>query len=129
MTKNPFQHVDLRVHDLDEAWAFYSTLLPAVGLAEGWKGKLFQGFDAPGTPPGQAWFGFTEDKGHKANANRISFWAESREKIDEISALLKGAGALNISGPRECPDYSPTYYAVFFEDPSGNCLEVCHRTD
>ena len=24
-------------------------------------------------------------------------------------------------------DYSPGYYAVFFEDPDGNKLEVCHR--
>jgi hypothetical protein len=26
-----------------------------------------------------------------------------------------------------CPEYSPTYYGLFFEDPSGNCLEVCSR--
>jgi hypothetical protein len=30
---------------------------------------------------------------------------------------------------RECPEYSPSYYAVFFEAPSGNCLEVCHRSE
>jgi predicted lactoylglutathione lyase len=70
--------------------------------------------------------GFTEDRNHKPNANRIAFWAESRERVDEIGELLQAAGALNISGPRACPEYSPTYYAVFFEDPFGNCLEVCY---
>jgi len=129
MKKNPFQHIDLRVNDLEQAWAFYSKLLPAVGFEKSWKGKNFRGFDADGVPPAQAWFGMTEDKNHQANANRISFWAESREGIDRIGQLLQTLGAGNISGPRECPEYGATYYAVFFDDPSGNCLEVCHREE
>ena len=129
MKKNPYQHIDLRVNDLEEAWRFYSRLLPAIGFEEGHKGKMFSGFDASGTPPSKAWFGFTEDKNHRANANRIAFWTESRERVDEIAAMLEGAGAKNISGPRECPEYTPTYYAVFFEDPFNNCLEICHRED
>jgi predicted lactoylglutathione lyase len=129
MKDNPFQHVDLRVNDLEEAWTFYSRILPAIGFEESWVGKCFRGFDAHGQRPDKAWFGFTEDKKHQANANRISFWAESRERVDKLGALLESAGARNISGPRECPEYSPTYYAVFFEDPSGNCLEICYRKD
>ena len=35
------------------------------------------------------------------------------------------AGAANLSGPRDCPEYSATYYAAFFEDPCGNALEIC----
>ena len=127
--KNPFQHVDLRVNDLEVAFEFYSKILPAIGFEESWQGKRFSGFDAPGKLPDQAWFGFTEDKNHQANTNRISFWAESRERVDEIGELLENAGAGNISGPRDCPEYNPTYYAVFFEDPCGNCLEVCYRED
>ena len=127
--KNPFQHIDLRVNDLERAWEFYSRILPAIGFGHGNKGKTFSGYDADGTPPQQAWFGFTEDKNHRANANRIAFWAESRERVDVIAELLESAGARNISGPRGCPEYTPTYYAVFFEDPFGNCLEVCYRED
>lgn len=26
-----------------------------------------------------------------------------------------------------CEDYTPHYYAVFFEDPDGNKLEICYR--
>ena len=129
MNRNPYQHIDLRVNNLEEAWAFYSKILPAIGFEKGWEGERFRGFDARGNLPDQAWFGFTEDKNHRANANRVSFWAESRERIDEIAKLLENAGARNVGGPRECPEYSPTYYAVFFEDPFGNCLEVCHRED
>ena len=127
MKKNRFQHIDLRVNDHDQAWTFYSKILPAIGFEEGWRGEHFCGFTARGILPEQAWFGFTEDKNHKANANRISFWAESRARVDEIAARLADTGARNIGGPRECPEYSPTYYAVFFEDPFGNCLEVCYR--
>jgi catechol 2,3-dioxygenase-like lactoylglutathione lyase family enzyme len=129
MNKNPFQHVDLRVNDLERAWDFYSEILPALGFEKGNKGKIFSGFDAAGKPPAQAWFGFTEAKDHRPNANRIAFWAESRERVDAIARLIRQAGALNVSGPRACPEYTPTYYAVFFEDPFGNRLEVCHRED
>ncbi|GEM_PF-61270 len=127
--KNPFQHIDLRVRDHDEAWEFYSKILPAIGFEKGNHGKTFSGYDAPGRGPGQAWFGFTGKKDHRANHTRIAFWAESRERVDAIAELARKAGARNVSGPKACPDYSATYYAVFFEDPSGNRLEVCHRDD
>ena len=43
--RNPYQHIDLRVNDLEAARAFYSKILPAIGFEEGWKGKRFSGFD------------------------------------------------------------------------------------
>ena len=96
MKKNPFQHIDLRVNDLEQAWEFYSRILPAIGFEQGNKGKRYSGFDAHGNPPEQAWFGFTEDKNHQANANRIAFWVASREEVDAIGELIKSAGARNI---------------------------------
>ena len=127
MKKNPFQHIDLRVNDLDRAWEFYSAILPAIGFEKGNQGKSFSGYDCTeGTPPDQAWFGFTEDKDHRPNANRIAFWAASRAEVDALGEVVRNAGAKNISGPRACPEYSAAYYAVFFEDPFGNCLEVCY---
>ncbi len=129
MAINPFQHIDLRVNDLDRAWDFYAAILPAIGFTEGHRGQLYSGFEAPGTPPAKPWFGFTVDPEHRPNQTRIAFWAESRAKLDAIAALLPAAGALHISGPKECPEYTKTYYAVFFEDPFGNRLEICHRDD
>lgn len=126
---NPFQHIDLRVNDLEQAWIFYSRIMPALGFEMGHQGESFNDFTADGKFPNRAWFGFTEDRQHRPNANRIAFWVETRSRVDELGQLLEAAGALNISGPRACPDYSPTYYAVFFEDPFGNCLEICHRED
>jgi catechol-2,3-dioxygenase len=31
-----------------------------------------------------------------------------------------------LSGPKDIP-YGPGYYAVYFNDPSGNRLEIYHR--
>jgi hypothetical protein len=44
--------------------------------------------------------------------------------VNRGAKVAAGIGARNIEG---LMDYEPGYYAVFFEDPSGNRLEVCHR--
>ena len=123
-----FNHIDLRVPRMEEALPFYSALLPALGFTrtrhdEEW--KVF-GLDEA---PLHCYFGLTEEKGHRANSNRVAFWADSQADVDRIADVARRAGARAIDGPKACPHYSPSYYAVFFEDPSGNRLEVCHRTD
>jgi predicted lactoylglutathione lyase len=47
--------------------------------------------------------------------------------VDNITELVRQIGGQNIEGPEICTEYSPGYYAVFFEDPDGNKLEVCCR--
>ena len=129
MSKNPFQHVDIRVRDRRVAAGFYAKFLPSIGFTVDEGGELFRCFSDGGAPPHVAWYGFTEDRDHRPNANRIAFRAESREAVDGAGRVVREAGGRNISGPRACPEYSPSYYAVFFEDPSGNCLEVCYLKD
>ena len=119
-----FDHVDLRVRNLDAAGAFYLALLPALGFAarvdiEGWLQ-----FEAQG-PQATEFFGVVEDKDHQPNRNRIAFWAGSRERVDQLAAMLARIGAMNIEGPGFESD---SYYAVYFDDPSGNPLEICHRS-
>jgi predicted enzyme related to lactoylglutathione lyase len=118
-----FDHIDLRVPDLKKATPFYEQLLPALGFTrevsiEGW--LTFQAADGDITE----FFGVTEAAGHVPNENRIAFWAESNERVNQVAEAARRAGAQNIEGPMP---YEPGYYAVFFEDPSGNRLEVCHR--
>lgn len=126
MINNPFQHVDIRVSDMDQARRFYGALLPALGFGTSSVGEHFHCFNAEGEPPWQPWFGFTEDRDHRPNANRIAFAAASREEVDRLAAVASAAGALKMSGPRACPEYSATYYAAFFDDPCGNPLEICY---
>jgi len=128
MSTNRFQHVDIRVKDLEAARAFYSKLMPALDFPVA-RGTVFTCYSAEGAAPQAPWFGFVEDKTHRPNTNRIAFWAESREEVDRLAEVVRDAGGRIASGPRACPEYTESYYAVFFEDPSGNCLEICHLTD
>ena len=129
-----FDHIDLRVRNLEMAAKFYAEFLPQLGFVrekhepapEGSSGEDCHTFYSAGDKPSE-FFGLTEDKNHRPNANRIAFWADTREKVDEIAKLVREAGGKNLEGPEICAEYSPGYYGFFFEDPDGNKLEICCR--
>ena len=127
MPRNPFFHVDLRVRSFAEVTDFYRAFLPAIGFEKGWESEDWKGYTAAGEFPELAFFGFTEDPNHRTNANRIAFWVSEQGEVDRVAAIVRKAGAINIEGPFLNPEYSPSYYAVFFEDPNGNRFEVLHR--
>jgi len=126
MTTRLFDHIDLRVKNRDVAQRFYSQILPAIGFRVDKSGERWGLFEAEGGV-GVDFFGFEEETDHQPNANRIAFWAPSREAVDNAAKVVREAGGKNIEGPELCVEYSPGYYAVFFEDPDGNKLEICHR--
>jgi catechol 2,3-dioxygenase-like lactoylglutathione lyase family enzyme len=126
MSTRLFDHIDLRVKNREAAQRFYAQVLPAVGFRVDKSGKRWGQFEAKGSIAVD-FFGFTEEADHRPNGNRIAFWAPSREAVDKVGAIVRQAGGKNIEGPELCGEYSPGYYAVFFEDPDGNKLEVCHR--
>lgn len=118
-----FDHIDLRVPRLADVERFYITLLPALGFTrkvevDGW--LQFEAGDGEITE----FFGVTESSTHTPNENRIAFWASSKEEVSRIAGVARQAGAKNMEGPM---DYEEGYFAVFFEDPCGNRLEICHR--
>lgn len=121
-------HADLRVRDRVKATEFYDALLNVLGATQE-TGKTFTTWqipppDAPDDWEATEWFGITEDPAMVPGSTRIAFAAPSRGTVEAIATYLPAIGARNI----EMDDgvYGPTYYAVFFEDPDGNKLEVCH---
>jgi predicted enzyme related to lactoylglutathione lyase len=117
-------HIDLRVRSLKEVRSFYQTLLPALGFdrdakIEGW----IQYERSDNTAAGE-FFGVTESAHHVANECRIAFWASSSTEVDRLAEVVRRSGAHNIEGPAY---EAPGYYAIFFEDASGNRFEICHR--
>ena len=128
MSPRLFDHLDLRVRSLREAEPFYAAILPALGFPH--RGRSPHGiyFEALGPHPKPEFIGLIEDPAHVSHGTCLAFWRDTREAVDAFAALLPGCGARNIEGPEFCPEYSPTYYAVYFEDPCGNRLEVCCRT-
>jgi predicted enzyme related to lactoylglutathione lyase len=118
-----YDHIDLRAPRLADVAPFYESLLPALGFTrkaavEGWLQ-----FEAEGEAATE-FFGVTESPGHVPNENRIAFWAGSPAAVDRLAELVSRIGARNLEGPMQ---YEAGYYALFFEDPCGNRLEVCHR--
>lgn len=127
MKSRYFDHIDLRVRDMARAEKFYAALLPALGFTVHRSEQEWQTYYAPGEgkPP---FFGLTEDPSHRANGTRISFWADSRAEVDRVAEIVERAGARQVEGPELVKEYTPEYYAVFFDDPDGNRFEVCHRS-
>ena len=98
--------------------------------------KAFPGLSyAQARPLVFATFTGSWEEAHKAvlvpafrNANAdASIVLDPMLSVDQIAKVVRRAGAKNIEGPQIWPDYSPGYYALFFEDPDGNKLEVCCR--
>jgi hypothetical protein len=81
-------------------------------------------FEAPGREATE-FFGVTEDPAHIPNRTRIAFWASSKQRVDDLARQLSEVGATNVEGPSL---EGPVHYAVFFDDPSGNALEICYRS-
>jgi catechol 2,3-dioxygenase-like lactoylglutathione lyase family enzyme len=126
MSRRLFDHIDLRVKNRENAQRFYAQVLPAIGFRIDKSGERWGAFEAEGDAAVE-FFGFTEDPNHKPNGNRIAFWAPNRAAVDKAAEIIREARGKNIEGPELCLEYSPGYYAVFFEDPDGNKLEVCFR--
>jgi catechol 2,3-dioxygenase-like lactoylglutathione lyase family enzyme len=122
-----FDHIDLRAKDMEVARRFYGKFLPQLGFVHESPGDDFHTFYSAGGDKPAEFFGFTEDKNHQPNGTRIAFWADTRAEVDRMAKVVREAGGKTLEGPEVCVDYSPGYYAVFFEDLDGNKLEICCR--
>jgi predicted enzyme related to lactoylglutathione lyase len=119
-----FDHIDLRVRNLAEVRSFYEMLLPALGFTKDAKVDGWIQYEGAGQDGAVEFFGVTESPGHTANECRIAFWAPSVVEVNRLAEVVRRAGGRNIEGPGF---EVPGYYAVFFEDASGNRFEICHR--
>ena len=120
-----YDHIDLRVRNLEESRSFYETLLPALGFKREVKEEGWLQYESESIDGAAEFFGVVESIHHTANECRIAFWADSPAEVDRLSIVVAEAGGHRLEGPAF---EEPHYYAVFFEDPSGNRLEICHRT-
>jgi catechol 2,3-dioxygenase-like lactoylglutathione lyase family enzyme len=122
-----YDHVDVRVRDLDRAKPFYDRLCAELDLtrideSDEWRVYLPESSNAP-------MLSIVVDAQHCPNETRVAFGAASHAEVDRIAYAARDAGAKAFEGPGVCPEYTPVYYAAFFEDPDGNKYEICHRGD
>jgi hypothetical protein len=118
----------VRVTSMADARPFYDALLPELGFTGEPPGGDWVVWDDEGELPSAACFAITEDADHTPNANRIAFCAPDRKTVDRVAVLLRSVSATITSGPKQYPEYSDTYYAVYFDDHCGKRLEVVYRT-
>ena len=128
MDRMIFDHIDLRVRSIAEATQLYDKIMPAVGLNHKRNaGDHVLYYRKRDKVPAECIILFEEPK-HPPTETCIAFYAATYAEVDAAAAVLRDASAQSIEGPMMCPEYSDTYYAVFFRDPSGNRLEVvCRR--
>jgi len=122
-----FDHVDLRVSDFAKVRKLYDALLPAMGFTRIVEDAETICYYVPQGERAAPFFALDLDPTHRANANRIALRAADRAEVDRLAELARDAGAAAFEPPHVCEEYTPIYYATFFEDADGNKLEICFR--
>lgn len=61
-----------------------------------------------------------------AGIHHLALWAKSRKEVGRFYEFLRSQGVEVTDPPAEYPQYSPGYYAVFFEDISGIRWELAY---
>lgn len=119
-----YDHVDLRVSDLTKARELYDPLMAAIGYTDFDCDGGNINYHLSGANDVQPFFGLMEERGHRGNASRVAFRARTRDEVDRLAGIARGA-AYAFEPPGNYG--SPSYYATFFEDMDGNRLEICYR--
>jgi catechol 2,3-dioxygenase-like lactoylglutathione lyase family enzyme len=121
-------HLGIQVADVEASVAFYLRTFAALGLQEAVRIPLdagaVVGLAGPGGPP-DLWL--SPAFGAEARELHLALQAADREAVDAVHAAAVSAGVEVLHAPREWPEYSPGYYAVFLRDPDGHNVEAVHH--
>lgn len=118
-----FDHIGLKVADLDASVRFYGAALESLDHRIGSRDASYAGIGPADAPA--LWLYRSKDAAR--SGTHVAFTATTRAAVDRFYAEgLKNGGRDN-GKPGLRADYSPTYYAAFLIDPDGNNVEaVCY---
>jgi catechol 2,3-dioxygenase-like lactoylglutathione lyase family enzyme len=117
-----YDHIGLRVGDLDASVRFYTAALAPLGFVLCSRDDSGAGFGPKDAPA--LWLHL--NKGKAAAGAHIAFRANNHDAVKKFHAGGLQAGGRDNGGAGPRADYSPTYYAAFLIDPDGNNVEaVC----
>jgi catechol 2,3-dioxygenase-like lactoylglutathione lyase family enzyme len=122
-----YDHIDLRVGSIAKVRALYDALCTAMGLTDLHDDGDSVGYHRPGETGADAFLWVVEERDHRPNGTRTAFGAESRAEVNRLGAIARENGARAFEPAQLVAEYSPTYYATFFEDAEGNKLEIACR--
>lgn len=117
-----FDHIGLRVKDLQKAKKLYTSILAPLGHVLGPDGEGYAGFGPKDSP--RLWLHADKNGG----GAHVCFAAQTRQQVDAFHAAGLKAGARDNGKPGLRKDYAPNYYGAFLLDGEGNNVEaVCMR--
>ena len=109
-----FDHVDIRVSDLDASIRFYDTVLAVLDQE---RIATEEGFAEWGR------FSIHHDAQPVTQRLHVAFSAP-RELVDAFHRAGVEAGYTSDGEPGPRPQYTPEYYGAFLLDPDGNSIEA-----
>jgi catechol 2,3-dioxygenase-like lactoylglutathione lyase family enzyme len=120
-------HVILTVSNFSAARAFYSKILPLMGMTPACDTDKFfycvGGRTAIGIEPCAPEHVGERFIQARVGLHHLCLRARTREDVDRCATVLREMGATIIRGPME-GTWAPGYYYVLFEDPDGIRLEL-----
>ena len=117
-----YDHIGLRVGDLDASVRFYTATLAPLGFVLCSRDDAGAGFGPKDAPA--LWLYL--HKGKIPGGAHVAFRAKNHDAVKKFHADGLKAGGRDNGGAGPRADYSPTYYAAFLIDPDGNNVEaVC----
>ena len=115
-----YDHIGVKVKDLDVAVRFYSAALASLGHVLATKEPTYAGIGPKGEPG--LWLYAAKNAG--GPGVHIALRAPDRAAVDNFYAAGLKAGGRDNGTPGLRIDYSPDYYAAFLIDPDGNNVEA-----
>jgi len=115
-----YDHIGLKVKDLDAAVRFYSAALAPLGHVVSTNDASYAGIGPKGEPA--LWLYAARDA--KGPGVHIALRAADQVAVDRFHKEGLKAGGRDNGKPGLRTDYSPNYYAAFVLDPDGNNIEA-----
>ena len=125
-------HIYLSVSDFDKSERFYDSVMEALEFKKGndpVNGEqhvhYFNKSMQISLRPARVSVAFNP---YAPGLHHLCFQVPNKTEVDVAAKSLKSLG-VEVSGPKEYPEYAEGYYALYFNDPDGVRLEIVARTE